>query len=359
MRIFTRLALMMVLPVFIFTLLSFVIFFQLIDLFSNIVNYLKADLSMLEIFYLQLLYLPECIINSLSLSALFAISYTLGTLQSRNELIAIFGAGISLYRFVIPFLCLGLFLSVSYFFIQDSIAIPSKVKRADLTAELLGRTSPSSITDINLIADQHKLIISALRYEEKNNTIRDLVLYYIADDGHFEKRIEADSAVWLESQSKWRLGIAAEYRLDNMKLIEKDVSNFIIPMGGLTPDDFLQTKNTIDYMTLKEARKWIDYRRRAGLDYREQLVEFHRRIAFSFTCLIVGFLASSIGGRFKAFALLFSLGASLALGVLYYVFQMLTMLFARLGYFPAFLGAWLPLFVFTILGILLFRYAKT
>lgn len=359
MRTFFRLAFSMVLPVFIFTLLSFVVFFQLIDLFANIVNYLRAELTIGEILYLQFLYLPECILNSLSLSALFSISYTLGTLQSRNELIAVFSAGVSIYRFVLPFILMGIVLSALYFFMQDGLSIPYKVKRSEIRAELLGTSPVSSVANINLIAEPNRLIVSALRFEQKTNTIRDIILYYIDENGNFEKRIDADNAVWIQASAKWRLGFATEYTLQEGELVGKNISDSVISIGELTPDDFLQTKDSIEYMTLKEAKNWIEYRKKSGLEYREQLAEYHRRIAFSFTCLIVGFLSSSIGGRFKAFALLFSLGASLALGVLYYVFQMITMLFAKLGYLPPFMGAWTPVIVFTILGIILFRHAKT
>jgi lipopolysaccharide export system permease protein len=39
--------------------------------------------------------------------------------------------------------------------------------------------------------------------------------------------------------------------------------------------------------------------------------------------------------------------------------EMITMMMARLGYIPPFIGAWFPVGVFIIIGVLLLRGAKT
>jgi lipopolysaccharide export system permease protein len=66
-----------------------------------------------------------------------------------------------------------------------------------------------------------------------------------------------------------------------------------------------------------------------------------------------------MGGRFKKNILLMSLLASLIAAVIFYVSEMISMMMARLGYIPPLMGAWFPVFVFIVLGILLLRHAKT
>jgi lipopolysaccharide export system permease protein len=39
--------------------------------------------------------------------------------------------------------------------------------------------------------------------------------------------------------------------------------------------------------------------------------------------------------------------------------EMITMMMARLGYIPPIVGAWFPVFMFIIIGLLLLRNAKT
>ncbi len=56
---------------------------------------------------------------------LFKVSFTLGSLYKNNELIAILGSSISLYRLVAPFIAIGIILSIGGFFFEDRVVIDS------------------------------------------------------------------------------------------------------------------------------------------------------------------------------------------------------------------------------------------
>jgi lipopolysaccharide export system permease protein len=66
-----------------------------------------------------------------------------------------------------------------------------------------------------------------------------------------------------------------------------------------------------------------------------------------------------MGGRFRKNILLMSLLTSLGAAVLFYVSEMITMMMAKLGYIPPFVGAWFPVMMFIVVGGLLLRSAKT
>ncbi|MFP4378458.1 MAG: LptF/LptG family permease, partial [Spirochaetales bacterium] len=96
-----------VLPVLIVALLFFVTILQLVDLFENITRYIDLAVPAADIVRVQVLFLPRSLHFSIPMALLFAVSFALGTLYSNNELIAVFGSGISLQRFVVPVLILG------------------------------------------------------------------------------------------------------------------------------------------------------------------------------------------------------------------------------------------------------------
>jgi lipopolysaccharide export system permease protein len=50
---------------------------------------------------------------------------------------------------------------------------------------------------------------------------------------------------------------------------------------------------------------------------------------------------------------------SLAVAVIFYVMEMLTMMMGRLGYIPPIIGAWFPVIFFTVVGAVLIRFSKT
>ncbi|ADN02056.1 LptF/LptG family permease [Spirochaeta thermophila] len=357
MRVITRFALSWFLPLFLAALLSFVTILELIDLFTNLVAYIDADLTTFQILHLQLLYLPKCVTYSLPIATLFAVAFSLGSLHASNELIALFGAGISLYRFVLPFVVCGLLFSGAYFFIEELLAIPSLTQKQELMAILMGRTSPTQVVNVTLVGEENRLVVHTRRYDDRSHTITRVLVYEKDEEGEFASRIEAERGTWDPDQREWVLQRVRRYiRDEEGNLKEESFEKLRTDLGEIQPEDFLQTRHSIDKMTLAEAGRWIQTLKRAGLPYREALTDYYKRISFAFTSFIVALLATSVAGRFKANALLLSLLLSLSIGVSYYVFQMVTTLFAKLGYLPPVVGAWLPVLVFFSGSILFFKY---
>ena len=64
-------------------------------------------------------------------------------------------------------------------------------------------------------------------------------------------------------------------------------------------------------------------------------------------------------GKTRKNVMLISLASCISASVVYYVFQMVTMLMAKFGVLSPFLGAWLPVFLFVILSIVLLKFART
>ena len=116
-------------PVFLATILFFVLILQLMDLFTHLWRYFANEAILLDIGRIALLYIPKCISYAIPIALLFSISYSLGTLYTNNELIAIFGSGVSLYRLTLLFLIAGIVLSAGGFFFEDRVVIPTFEKK--------------------------------------------------------------------------------------------------------------------------------------------------------------------------------------------------------------------------------------
>ncbi len=125
MRLLRRMLLRQFLPIFLVALVFFLMLLQLIDIFGNIWRYFAHDVPAGQVARIALLYLPKCVSFALPVSFLFAVAYTLGLFYANNELFAIFGSGVSLYRLVRPFLVLGVMFSVGGFFFEDAVVIPT------------------------------------------------------------------------------------------------------------------------------------------------------------------------------------------------------------------------------------------
>jgi lipopolysaccharide export system permease protein len=115
----------------------------------------------------------------------------------------------------------------------------------------------------------------------------------------------------------------------------------------------------VEDLSARDAGLLVKDLRAAGLPFTDALSEFYHRFSFPSVSFVVMILSISMGGRFKKNSLLMSLLASLASAVVFYVMEMISMMMAKLGYIPPLAGAWFPVMVFIVLGLMFLRSAKT
>lgn len=348
------------LPILIISIFFIVFMLELFDLFNNLNQYIDRKTPIFDILHIALLYLPTCLSYALPVSLLFSISFTLGNLYAQNELIAVYGAGISLYRLVIPFITIGLLLSIFMFFFENHVVIPSRIAKDEKTSIVLQRNS-----EVNIISNkiQRNLntntVYKAREYNNKKKTIRQLTVFEWDDNDNFIKRIEADSARWTDNY--WEMNNCVVYFWDEATGIfaQKQVNHIAEPKYNQLPESFVNSKPAVENMQLSQASDFIAYRKAAGLPYRVALMEYYKRFSFAFTCFIVALLSCSVGSKFKKNILLMSLLSSLLLSIGYFVVYYATDIMAAQGGLPPLAGAWLGTFIYLTAGIIMLRFNKT
>ncbi len=347
------------LSVFLFALLFFVLILQLVDLFSNLWRYLNNDVTIFQILQVAYFYMPKCIAFSIPPALLFSISFTLGNYYSNNELISIFGSGISLFRFIFPLWVIGFFLSAGGFFFDEYVVIDSFKQKNEMTKTLLKQQVSFSNTNITVLSRNSTVIYQADYYNDKNQTLSGVTVLELDTEGKFVQRIDAEQATWKEGVWEFHRSRVFFWDEQNEFITELKSDSFLKEQYDEPPSTFRKTIRNVEEMRMKEAREWVGTLKRAGLPFRGAQTEYYKRFAFAFTPIIVTFISSVLGGRFRKNILLMSLLASLVITVVYYVIQMILVLFAKLGYIPPTAGAWGTLIFFFIPSIWLFRIART
>jgi lipopolysaccharide export system permease protein len=345
-------------PVFVASLLFFVLILQLVDLFPHLDRFLELEVPLLEVARAQLLYVPKSISFALPIALLFACSYTLGNHYSNNELIAVFSAGISLYRFSAPLIAVGVLLSIGSFFFEEEVVIDTYRQKTQLTESMLNINRSYNNTKVSVLSDDKRVIYHASYYNDANQELSEVVILFRDAQGTLRERVDAELAEWGEEQ--WTLHEVRRYvNQEDGGVLREQLSRYR-PEGLDTPPSTFQRKNRdLESMSLERARQYVDSVRRAGLPYRDLLTDYHERYSFALTPLVVTLISAAIGGRFKKNVLLMSLLVSLGLAVVYYVVGMLSSLFASMGIVPPLVGAWLGVVVFMALSVVLFRHART
>ncbi len=348
------------LPIFCISLLFFVLTLEMVDIFSNLWRYLNNDASIMEILKVSLLFLPKCTTFALPPALLFAVSFTLGNLYARNELISILGAGISFIRFITPLLLLGVIFSLGYFFFHEGVVIDTYTAKNKLSRELLGQKVSYSNVDITVIGETTNNVYRAEYYNDSAKTLSGLTILRRNRAGNFVSRIEVEWAEYQES-SGWLLHDVVQYS-DNEKttIIQKNFSTLEAPFFDITPFHFQRKTKNVEELQHSEARAWIETLRKSGRGgYKAALTDYYKRFSFALTPFIVILISASIGSWFKKNILLMSLMASLILSVVYYVSDMILGLFAKQGIIEPATGAWSAVLFFLVLGSILLKHAKT
>ena len=356
MKILQRYLFTLFFPVFIVALLFFILLLELGDLFTNLAQYLQNQVRFTTLLRVMYLYLPKCVSFAMPLSVLFAGSYTMGNMYAKNELTSVFASGMPLSILVAPLVLCGFLLSIGMFYFEDRILIHFQRQKIALVNALLEPQKDLNSSDLVILSDSGKIVYFADYYDDTQKELTNVLIVMRTEIGDVHTVIK---------------GISAHWQADHWEIADKSVYTFsgagdVLYQNAMDenvlsepPETFQKNITSIDEMTIAQAKLFIDNLKKIGLPYHEYLSQYYRRFSFPFTIFIVLFFSVSVGGRFKKNILLMSLLFSLSLATLYYVTEMMTMLFAKWEYISPLAGAYLPFLIFTLLSAGMLKIART
>jgi len=343
------------LPIFLVAISMFVFLLLLIDLFSNLVRYLNNEVPINTILQIALFYIPKCVSYAMPISLLFAAAYTLGDLYAKNELTTVFSSGIPFWRFSISLIIVGLVASFFSFFLDDYIVIPTLKTKNELSRRALKWHVTESNSDIVIRAKNGTIIYAVDFFDYQQQILNGISIIERDETGKFVSQIRATSAEWKETYWEFKNAVIYKYEDDIVRMN---------PLGfndtyNEHPEAFRRNAVIVEELNAKDAGLLVRDLRSAGLPYSHVQANYYHRFSFAAASVIVMILSISMGGRFRKNILLMSLFTSLSVAVVYYIAEMLSMTLAGLNYIHPFVGAWFPVLMFIVLGVLLLRSAKT
>ena len=359
MSILYKMLMRQFLPLFVLAVLFFVLLLQLIDVFGSIWRYFAHGVTLAQVGYIALLYVPKCISFALPVSYLFAISYTLGLFYGNNELFAIFGSGVSLHRLVLPFIVLGMALSVGAFIFEDAVVIPTFRMKNDAYAAAVKQTVSLSQSNVTVTSPDQRVVYQCDYYNDVEARLSGLTVIIRNAEMDLSQRIDAQWAEW--KGGRWILHDCRIFTWtpSTGTLSDGKQPTYDSPVLNEPPDTFRKLSRNVEEMDRAESQRYVAAIRKAGLPFREALTDYYRKYSFAATPLIVALIASSLGSTFKKNILLMSLLSALVISVVFYVAQMVAAILSKNGFIPPLAGAWTPFTLFLALGFMLFRTART
>ncbi|WP_318690859.1 LptF/LptG family permease [Treponema sp.] len=344
-------------PIFLGALLFFVLVLCLTDLFMNLWNYISKGVPSKEVGLILLYYVPKTVWYSIPIAMLFATAYMLSDFYARNELLAIFASGISLFRFTVPLLFIAVGMSFVMFFFEDFVVVPTYTKKVHMQDSVLQKEKSLNNDRIVIMSDEGKIIYKADFYDDSVKRLYTVYFIIRDDEKNLRALIYSDNASW--SDDKWKLSNPVEYKKSEEGIVMVELENELLDLFVEPPETFRNNTISVEEVNTKQAREYIEHLEKAGLPSAEEKSVYYKKFSFPFVVFIVVFLAIGLSGKTRKNVLIVSLALSITAVVLFYVTQMITMLMAKFQTIPPLFGAWFPVMLFIIISSILLKYAKT
>jgi lipopolysaccharide export system permease protein len=355
MRILGWMITRMVLARFFLIVLGISIFVVTLDMVSfarDILELKGNDLSAVLIYFL--LKLPIALSSFLPISSLLAILLAFSELSYRNEMTAIWNAGVSHFRLIIALLPLGLFCGGLNFLLNDQ-AIP--LVSPTLNEWAIGDYGKKRIN----LGEKDPLWMRAgndiVRAEESNHqstSLNRVTIFRRDPNGLLREQIHAERADL--KNGRWELTNVVVYYRSNLPPNRVDR---LIYSGNMRPAAAGARTGDPEEMSSADLRYFIENR---GFGIRPTYVYetwWNKRITLflsTFMLLAVAVPLSSSFRRGGGIGIFFAVGV--AIGFSFFILDGITLTLGETGIVPAWMAAWAPLIAFSALATTLVLRAE-
>jgi LPS export ABC transporter permease LptG len=309
-----------------------------------------APLNVIVAYYWNLL--PQMIVEVLPFGMLIAVLIVLTVLERQQELTAFKGAGVSLFRLMIPVVLVAMSMGLVMWLLAEQV-VPGANREKDRLLDVIeGKTAARSyrVTDKQwLLSRDNTTFYNFLRYDASDQTLVRLTLFRVDENMHLRFHLSAQRARY--SDDGW-VADAGWFRqffpdgTDEFRRITKPMK-LRIPEG---PDYFGQEYSSPSEMTHTELRSYIGELEDSGYHPVELKVRWHQKFAYPLQAVMMVWLALPFGLNRGGRRVTTMQGVALALG-LGIGYSILVTVFAKLGeatVLPPAMAAWAPV----LLGLL-------
>ncbi|PZD73480.1 hypothetical protein C1752_01964 [Acaryochloris thomasi RCC1774] len=307
------------------------------------------------------LQIPSFLVLALPMATLLATLTVYNQLSRRSEIIALRNCGTSIYRLVVPALCLSLLVTLLTFALSELVVPPSNYQASKILDQALNRERPTfqekNIFYREFDGDQLTRVFYARRFD--GQWMQDLtVLNFL--QGSLNDITVTESAQWNPSQEVWNLLNGTVYRLARGSSSYQTVSNFERQNLQLSraPLDLATETRRPEQMSVFATQRLLKLVNRSGdlRRIRKLQVQVQTKYAFPWICVVFGLVGSTLGLQEQRRASSKGFGLSILIIFGYYTLDFVCRSLGEAGILTAITGAWLTTIVgLMVSGVLLWQ----
>lgn len=342
-----------------FGILGFTFIFIVIDAMENLDDFIDQSVPTMKILHYYVVFAPEIIRLMTPVAILFAAMFTAGKSADRSELTAIKACGVSLFRFMLPFLVTTFFVSLFLIYFGGNVVPMANKTKLNIEQEYLKKNF--NFTGSNIYFQDSKTRIISISFFDvnTNRANRISIQEFNAEDlKQMKSRIDAVSLTYDSTKHIWVASNGIERKFYGRKQNTNYFTSLDIKNLNFSPSDLLQKQTRPAEMNLSELGDLIKSQKAAGNDPTSTQIEFHSRIAFAMTGIIVVLFGLPISANKRKGGVAAQVGLNILVTFLYLVFMKVSQAFGKNGALNPILTAWFANFLFMIAAIVNLYRAK-
>lgn len=289
-----------------------------------------------------------------------AVIFFTSKLAGNSEIIAMLAAGVSIKRLMRPYMLSCVVIAGLTFYLNSFVIPHGTVIRQNFETLYRNSKKNTSAENVQLFVaknttayiqnydDQYKRGYGFSLVKIKNKKI---VSHLTAME------IQYDTIA--DSKYHWKL---SNWKIRTLKGLKEHIQSGATKDTVLLmePTDLVYSKGQQETFTSPELLDYISKQTSRGSGNVVQYeVEFHKRIAMSFSSFILTIIGLTLSSRKRKGGMGLSLGIGLALSFSYIMLQTVSATFAIQDNTPPMLAAWIPNIIFAIVAYFCYRHAPS
>ena len=297
---------------------------------------------------------PEIITNTAPLGVLLGSLLCISKMAKQLEIAAMKTSGISFARIALFPMIFSFLVSMGVFWINYDMLGKSNTKKENLKSLKIDNKEPVRAQKKFVFVKIDKRTVLYSENVNKNTGTMEYIEIF-----KFEKGFSKIGKIYTSPFAKinlktnvWTFKNLKEYdsRTNLTKPADTKKFKFIASM-----EDVLASPVKAKNLTMPELREKTVYFTRVGADSLNLRIEFYYRISFALSSFVMCLIGLSLGSRYVRGGAALNIGLSVIIGYAYYGISTILRSMAVSGTVPIYAACFIPLIVFLVVGIKLFR----
>ena len=352
MKIFDKYLVKQFLWTIFFGLIAFTVIFVILNLMENLDDFIDQNVPATIIFHYYIVFAPEIIRLITPVSVLFAALFVAGKCSSSSELTAIKASGISMYRFMLPFLVASFLISMlSIYFSGYVVPLANKIK-ANLEVTYLKRGTNYAGANLFFQDSKSRIVNISFFDNSSNQAVRvSLQEFQPNDPTKMVSRIDATKMIYDTLSKNWvaRNGVKRVFLENGEQTSYFDTLR--LSYLGFTPKELDSKQQKIEEMNFDDLKKYIKTQQQAGNDPTNTQIEYYSRYSFSMASFIIVFFGLPISANKRKGGVAVHVGINILVTFIYLVFMKISEAFGKNDAMNPILTAWIANLIFLAAAI--------